>query len=365
MPKGATIEASGFATVERAPPRPYGDTPPPAEDRPTGEAGWYARSLGISEAEATRRQREQQAVRPELDRLTGLLRQREAGNFTAVRMEHEPDWRFLFFFKRDPQRTLARYTSNPRFRAAQARFTREELEALIRPWTDRLTRHRLAGGWGIDDTYGRAEIMIDATEEEYRAVAAREGWEPLPDAITLRFAPALAHPPVEAAAQPFVRLLAQNDRSTGIQLTAGLGGRIFLRDGCLMVARPNGQAQLAYFHRETGLGLDAEGYLALKDRRTGESRGRIGEWFVWAGPNAVEETSPMVPELRARCGSAPLVNAGNPESAHYSRVRTWQIDELARQRRISRQEAWDRLKRCWARNDAARPDQPPASDCEG
>jgi hypothetical protein len=173
MPKGATIEASGFATVERAPPRPYGDTPPPAEDRPTGEAGWYARSLGISEAEATRRQREQQAVRSELERLTGLLRQREAGNFTAVRMEHEPDWRFLFFFKRDPQRTLARYTSNPRFRAAQARYSREELEALIRPWTDRLTRHRLAGGWGIDDTYGRAEIMIDATEEEYRAVAAR------------------------------------------------------------------------------------------------------------------------------------------------------------------------------------------------
>jgi hypothetical protein len=362
-PTGARIEPSGFASVERAPPRRYSDAPPPAEDRPTSEAGWYARSLGISEAEATRRKREQNALRPELERLTTLLRQREAGNFTALRVIHQPDWAYEFYFKRDPQSTLARYTVNPRFRAALARYTREELEALIKPWTERFTRHRLTGGWGLDDTRGRAEIMMDVTEEEYREVAAREGWGALPDTIDLRFSSPVRHPAVEEAARPFVRLLAQNNRGTGIQLTAGTIARIVLRDGCLIVGGATGPYQLAYFHRETGIGVDADGYLVLKDRMTGENRGRIGEWFSWAGPNAVDETSPMVKELRTRCGSAPLLNVGNPSSAYQFRVRAWQIDDLARQRRISRQEAWDRLKRCWARSDAAKPDGPPSGEC--
>jgi hypothetical protein len=363
VPTGARLETSGFATVERAPPRPYPEAPPPAEDRPQSEAGWYARSIGITEEEAIRRQREQHAVRPEMERLLGTLRQREAGNFTAVRMVHEPDWAYVFYFKRDPERTLARYTSNPRFRSAEARYTREELEALLRPWTERFTGHRLTGGWGVDDTYGRAEIMMAVTEEEYREIAAREGWGRVPDAIELKFASPVRHPPVEDAARPFVRVLAQNDRGTGIQLTAAGFGRIVLRDGCLFVPGAQGQDRLAYFHRETGLGIDEEGYLALKDRMTGGSRGRIGEWFVWAGPNALDETMPMVAELRARCGSAGILNVGNPESAHQFRVRAWQIDDLARQRRIGRQEAWEMLKRCWARNDATGRDRPPSGEC--
>ena len=363
LPKGARIEPSGFATVESAAPRPYPDAPPPAEDRPTSEAGWYARSLGISEVEALRRQREQNAVRQELERVTTLLRQREAGNFTAVRMVHEPDWAYHLYFKRDAERTLARYTTNSRFRAAYARYTREELEALIKPWTQRFTRHRLTGGWGVDDTLGRAEIMMDVTEEDYREVAAREGWGAVPEPIELKFASPVPHPPVQAAALPFVRMLAQNNRGTGIQLTAGASGRIVLRDGCLMVGGGSGPYRLAYFHRETGIGIDDEGYLSFKDRITGEERGRIGEWFSWAGPNAVDESSPMVAELRERCGSAPVLNVGNPSSAYQFRVRAWEIDEMARQRRISREEAWDRLKRCWARGDAAKPEEAPSGGC--
>ncbi|MFN3387840.1 MAG: hypothetical protein ACK40O_02845 [Allosphingosinicella sp.] len=364
VPTGARIGPAGFATVERAPPVPYPDAPPPAEDRPESEAAWYASWLGISEAEAARRQREQQAIRPELERLMESLRAREAGNFTASRMVHQPDWAYVFYFRRDPAGTLARYTANPRFQAAQARYTRAELEALLQPWIDRFTRHRLTSGWGIDETYGRAEIMIDTTEAEFRAVAAREGWGALPDAIALTFAPPLLHPAVEEAARPFVRLFARNDRSGGIQLLAGGSGRIVLRDGCLFVeGGGGGAARLAYFHRETGLGLDAEGYLALKDRLTGETRGRIGEWFSYAGPNASGEDMPMVAELRARCGTAPLLNVGNPESAHRFRARAVVVDELARARGIGRRQAWDMLKRCWARNDAARPDAPPSGDC--
>ncbi|HEX9933163.1 MAG TPA: hypothetical protein VGB08_10010 [Allosphingosinicella sp.] len=71
---------------------------------------------------------------------------------------------------------------------------------------------------------------------------------------------------------------------------------------------------------------------------TGASKGRIGEWFVWAGPNGITEDMPGVAELRARCGSAPIMNVGNPESTQQFRVRAWEIDEIARRRGIGRQE---------------------------
>ena len=312
VPTGATIEASGFATIERAPSAPV----VPAKPEPQlTEAGWYARDLGISEAEAAKRQREQQAIRPEFERLLKRLSVSEAGNFTAPRMIHKPDWAFEVYFKRDPAANLAKYTSNPRFKPALARYSREELEALLKPWTERFEAHRLTGGWGTDDTHGTAEMMMIVTEEEYREIAAREGWEPLPDAIELQFAKPLSSPSMDSRLRGLVRHFAQSDRSTGVQLLAAGSGRIFLRDGCIFVAVGTQPAKLAYFHRETGVGIDHQGYLALINRATGKPSGRLGEDFTWAGPNAVEEHWPAVRELRARCGAGELLNVGNPESS--------------------------------------------------
>ncbi len=353
-PTGAKIEPSGFATIERAPPVPYPDAPPPAEDRPRFEAEWYARNLGISVEEAQRRNREQQEARPEFERLIALLRAREAGNFTAPRMVHKPDWAYVLYFKRDPEGTLAKYTSHPRIRAALARYTEEELRAIATPWADRFVARKLIDGWGTDATFGTAEMMMNVTEEEYRAIAAREGWGPVPDAVVLRFSAPLDHPSMDERAKPIVRIFAQNSRSTGMQLEAGFSGRITMRDGCFY----SGKA-LAYFHRETGIGVDEQGYLALTDRRTGKSKGRIGEWFSWAGPNHISEDMPMVRELRQRCGNAPIQNVGNPESAAQFRVRAHLIDALAERRRISRERAWELLKQCWRKADAAKPKAPP------
>jgi hypothetical protein len=358
VPTGATIEPSGFATVERAPAVAYPDEPPPAETWP-GETAWYARSHGLSVAEAQRRQREQQALRPEFERLIELLRVREPSNFTAPRVVHKPDWAYVLYVKRNPQRTLAKYTSHPRIKAGLARYTEEELRTLAKPWVDRFIVHKLAGGWGSDATYGRAEIMMNVTEEEYRAIAARQGWGPVPDAVVLRFSGPLYHPRVEERATPFVRIFAQNSRSTTIQLEAGFSGRITLRDGCLY----SGNA-LAYFHRETGIGIDEQGYLAFTDRHTGKSKGRIGEWFSWAGPNSISEDMPMVRELRQRCGKAPIENVGNPESAAQFRVRPYLIDAIAERRRVSRKRAWELLKQCWKASDAAKPNAPPDDLCK-
>ncbi|HEX8262174.1 MAG TPA: hypothetical protein VF547_04805, partial [Allosphingosinicella sp.] len=78
-PPAATLEASGFATILQAPPSPFPDRLPPPDDRPKDEAGYYARMAGIGDAEARRRLAEQQAARPEFERLLGTLRAREKG----------------------------------------------------------------------------------------------------------------------------------------------------------------------------------------------------------------------------------------------------------------------------------------------
>jgi len=312
-PTGARIEQSGFATIEVAPVTPAAKSEP--DSRPKSEAGFYALDNGISQAEAMKRIDEQRAIFPEFEKLLGTLRAKEKGNFTNARMVHKPDWAYELYFKRDAAGTLAKYTKNRRFRPATALYSLAELERIAKPWTDRFRAHRLTAGWGMDDTWGTVDVMMDVTEEEYRSIAVKEGWGPVPVPIKLSFARPLPVPSADERARPYVRIFAQNDRSTGMQLEAAQSGKIYLKDGCAWVKFVNNPApSLAYFHRETGVGLDAEGYLALIDRSSGKAKGRFGETFTWGGPNSVKEDSPMVKDLRASCGDAPLFNVGNPES---------------------------------------------------
>jgi hypothetical protein len=320
VPTGARIEQSGFATIDVAPVTPAEKRKP--DNRPQGEAGFYALDNGISQNEAMKRIDEQRQVFPEFEKLLGTLRAKEKGNFTSARMIHKPDWAYEFYFKRDAAKALAKYTKNPRFKPATAKHSLAELEAIAKPWTDRFQPHRLADGWGMDDTWGTVDIMMDVTEEEYRSIAAREGWGPVPAPIKLSFARSLPTPTVDARVRTIVRIFAQNDRSTGMQLEAAQSGKIFMKDGCAYVSFVNNPTpSLAYFHRETGVGLDDQGYLALIDRATGKAKGRFGETFTWAGPNSVKEDWPMVKELRAQCGDAPLFNVGNPESRNVFKTR--------------------------------------------
>jgi hypothetical protein len=281
---------------------------------PGAEAEWYARDQQISVAEARKRQAEQVALRPRFEKLLVELRAKEAGNFTAPRIVHQPDWAFELYFKRDPQATLAKYIRHPRFRAAQARYTLDELKALIDPWARRFGDAGIMGGYGLDDTHGSAEFMMNVTEKEYRALVAEEGWGPVPEAIKMGFARGLAIPEIDPKAAPFLRAFANDTRATTIQLEAGFSGRIILKDGCLRMVAHDGKQPLAYFHKETGVGLDPQGYLALIDRRTGKPKGRIGEMFFWAGPNGLRPDMPGLAELKAKCGDGPVEHVGSPES---------------------------------------------------
>jgi hypothetical protein len=310
-PVAAKVEPSGFLTIEQAPPSP---APPDAtRARAKTERTFYAELAGTSNAEAGKRLREQEALRPTAERLVAQLRAKERGNFTDVEIVHKPDWAYHLYFKRQPEKTLAKYTRNPRFKARWSRYNRAELQKLAQPWLDRFQAERLTTGYGMNARRGTADIDMLVGEDEFGAIAARKGWGSIPDFLNLKFDEAPAGAAVDPLAAKAVRIFPQSDRSLGIINQAGFRGRIVLRDGCFMVDQP--PTSLAYFPREVGLYIDPQGYLALRTR-TREVRhlGRIGENFSWAGPIGVGEESPMVRELRTRCGKAPLMHLSVPQS---------------------------------------------------
>ena len=169
---------------------------------------------------------------------------------------------------------------------------------------------RLLTGHGTDATYGKAHVDLVVSEAEYRAIAERKGWGPVPDAIELAFSSGVLGESVPDTLRPMIRIFAQSDRDLGITNQALLTGRIVLRDGCFYVVTPTQPDRLAYFPREIGLALDPQGYLALRSRVDGRLIGRVGEQFSWGGPIGLAKDSPMVRELRDRCGSAAIEHVG-------------------------------------------------------
>ena len=282
------------------------------------------------------------------------MRKREAGNFTDARVVHKPDWAFVFYFKRNPERTLAKYVRRPHFKAGQARYSRAELEAIAKPWVDRFMKHRLLAGHGSDATYGEVRMDLVVSEAEFRALAAREQWQ-LPEAIKLNFSGGVEGPSVVPQLMTLIRIFPQSDRDLGATNQALLGGRIVLRDGCLFVTGGAEPDRLAYFGREVAIGVDDQGYVALRSRGANPRHlGRVGEPFSWGGPVGAGETMPMVAELRQRCGNAPLQHVGVPQSSRLFQVRPHVIDAIAERRKISRDEAWRRFRSCLEKRESSR-----------
>jgi len=140
-----------------------------------------------------------------------------------------------------------------------------------------------------------------------------------------------------------------------MSLTAAFRGRIILHDGCFRVGN-SGQAggPLVLFGRDSELALDADGYMVVRQPGPETEHGayRIGEMATWGGPRGVDPADAGVQALHARCGSGPVVSVGEPESLLSFRVRAGAVDRYATTKRISRQAAWDRIKACFAEEDA-------------
>ncbi|HEX6219166.1 MAG TPA: hypothetical protein VFZ35_07825 [Sphingomicrobium sp.] len=313
LPTGAKIEASGYWTIASAPDSPPG---PPLKRGPQSEKTFYAELAGVSNAEAQRRLEAQEKLRPEFERLMATIRTKERGNYTDVELIHRPDWAYLIYFKRQPAATLAKYTKNPRFQARSASYTEAELIRITKPWIDRLESERLFTGYGMNARHGTADIDMIVSEGEFAAIARRNGWGTPPATVNLKFSTAPVGPAVNGNVAQGIRIFPRSDRNLGMTNQAALGGRLVLRDGCLYLIGFDRTEKLAYFGREVGVGLDRQGYLSLHRRNAERTHlGRVGETFTWGGPIGIDEKAPMVKQLRAQCGSAPLVHVGVPESS--------------------------------------------------
>jgi hypothetical protein len=321
VPKGATMVGTAtHATILRVPPSPTSDVKPRLQNYRT-VSEWYAQEEGLSLEEARKRLSEQQAISPIFQRLQERLRASEPDNYVDARLVHQPDLGYVLYFKRDPAATLRKYSVNPRFGAAAAPYTRTELQAMIDTWTKRFGEAGIVGGFSISPTEGRAEMMMLVTEAEYRRVAKARGWGAVPSAIRLGFAGELPFPRVDPRYALLLRGFASERQPTIRQREAGRSGRVILDDGCLrLAAKGKSKGPLVVFHRETGIGVDEQGYLAAIDRRTGKAKGRIGEMWSWAGPNPDTEFDGL-DELKTACGEGPIVNVGNPESQARFRAR--------------------------------------------
>ena len=92
LPRGATVERSGYWSVATAPDSPPG---PPLARGPHSELTIYAQIAGVSNAEAEKRMAQQERTRPEFERLMRTLRTKEQGNYTDAELIHRPDWAYL------------------------------------------------------------------------------------------------------------------------------------------------------------------------------------------------------------------------------------------------------------------------------
>lgn len=361
-PRGATIGTSGFATILTAPPVPYPDAPPP----PDPNRIWQDPESALQAELAANPDEASLQAAMALDR---RLKIREVGNYIGVRVVRDPQPRHGFQFRRDAAVSLARHTDDPRFVAIEGGVPADELQPLANEWRTRFEPHRIGGGGYVDAFEGVVHFDMNIDEEGFRSIAETEGWT-LPDRLRLSFAP----PPNENATDPvlerMIRVLPREDRVPAAVLSAAISGRIILRDGCFRLASsdPTQGEALVIFGRDVELVLDDEGYMAIRNPHRDEPAARIGEVMVWAGPRGLDERDTGVHALRAACGDGPIESVGEPASAYHFRVRPWAIDDLARGRGISRQQAWDALKECWARADAnaAASDRiPPASSVSG
>lgn len=323
LPTGASmIGKSTFATVLDAPP----DQAAIAAQKAEREAGslrytWYGKEQGLSVKEGAQAQAEQGRLALDFGTLRNRLPQLEPDNYVDSMLRHSPSWAYVFFFRRDPEATLRCYTKEPKFEAELAKYSAEDRERLIAPWSKRWLAEGIPFTYGLDAVYPVMDVKLGIGEADYRALAASRRWGSPPEPIKLKFSPEPVRPAVDPRIADLIRGFAYEDRATLLQHQALGTGKLVLRDGCLKVIDHDGSEKVAVFHMETGIGLDDAGYLALIDRMSGKVRGRIGELMAWGRPNAIPEKGMVGLEaLRAACPGE-LVNIGNPESHALFRAR--------------------------------------------
>jgi hypothetical protein len=351
LPTGAEQSPSGYLTILKAPPPPFPAEPPPEPQVVDDFAKRVSSRDPAVRARAWEEVNGSPAFQAELQRLAQTLAREERDDYVQVRLVRDPTVAAEVWFKRDADRTLARYTSNPLFRPRQGGLSVRQQESLNRLWVERAGSGDLISTVGIDPL-GSVEISVAVEEAEFRRVAAERGWQLGPE-LKLNFPPPRPPAFADPALTKYVRTFTRETRAKGIQLTGGYRGRIVLVDGCFRLPeRETGEpGPLVMFGRDTQLTRDEQGYLTVLGER-GQRRYRIGDLGSWPGPNDVDEADPEVRRLRAQCGEGPLTNVAEPESERlFALPYPHWIADYARAKKVSYRTAWTQLIACYEREE--------------
>ena len=356
LPPQATLDDAGFLNIGTVPRTPFATEPPPERSTEDDAVAQFARRYGLSRdaAYAAMMSNGPAGLHEEIEALQERLRVSEPGNFVEMRMVREPDVKMEVWFKRDGAATLARYTDNPRFVARAGGLTLAEAEALSNKWFDRFSTAGLSFGGGFGGTDGILDVDVGISEREFDEIAGARGWGDWRSApIRVHFAaerlPALRADAAHLA--DTIRSFPRTRQAAGMVLSVAMWGRVELQNGCFRfrsdLDRRDGH--LAVFDRTTQLGLDEQGYLAVFDSLGGD-RARIGETFVFGGYPEPQASDPDIATLRERCGDAPLVNVGRPQSRTlFDAPGAPLVSDYARRKGLSRQAAWDEMTACFSR----------------
>ena len=313
VPRGATIEPSGFATILEVPPAPFAPATPGKPKPPTAEQ--------VAAQEQFRQVAEfQNSIRDEVDALHRKLDRLEKGNFVDLYFENEGEPHVVFRFLRDPEATLAKYTENPHFRAARADYTDEELAAALDFMMKTFAEERIIMGGGYGNKENRATVEIAIPEEEFRELVTRKCVK-IPDAVRLVFR---AHSragdinrPLPANIAPLVRIFPRDDRPIGAVNSINSFAKVVLRDGCFR-SPDNGDA-LVLFPLGAQLFIDDEGYLAFGSEET-SGYARVGEEIVFMGSIGEVNAPELVGTIHTACGTGKVIKVNAMRSAAAERA---------------------------------------------
>lgn len=345
---GATYDAEGMASIGMVSPTPWPTIAPPPPGEAESPVQKYARENGLTLAQAADQINGSAAFQAELSALTARLRKEEAANFLEARIVRDPAVAAEFAFARNPRETLAKYTSNPRFRAVQGGRSPAELEVLRNSWETRMRYIDAPSVIGVDTFSGRIAVEPGISETEFRAIARERGWT-WGDEVKFTFAAEAPTAQVDPSVRYPFRLFPRSKAGATIVLTVAISGTIVLDHGCFRKRDEKGRpGNLVLFDRNAQVGTDEQGYLAVFSGSKAASR--IGEPAIWGGYPGANERDPDVRKLRDVCGDGPIDPVGIPESARLFALPdpVW-VADYARARKVTYQSAWDRVIGCMKR----------------
>lgn len=253
-------------------------------------------------------------LREEALQLKATLAEQEPDNFTEFRYVWDPEFYHLFSFKRDPEKTLAKYTTNPHFKAGTQRHFKPYLEAKHNEIVNVLASANAHRSSQINMLKGVVEVSTGAYKEDFMQIPGIEKYRNDPDIAFDFLQRRSPEKVIDPRVAPHIRMFLRDNNASEHTVVGSSTVTIQLRDGCFFHKEQNA---LILFPESSNLGLDEDGRIIIHNER-GDSA-RVGEKSRFNnGIRLIEETRYTEP-LQEVCGDYPVVKINDPRSEYVAK----------------------------------------------